>query len=65
MVNAAFSKPCSTVVKFESTSPDPSLPFKVFLAPEPINNTLHGLDIGNDHFYLKIKYTLQLIFLIL
>ena len=47
MVKPAFSKPCSHVVKFESTSPEPRPPFIVCLAPEPINNTLQGFGIGN------------------
>ena len=54
ILNPAFSKPSSHVVKnLDSTSPEPKPPFIVFLAPEPINNTLQGLDIGNWSFLFK------------
>ena len=42
------------MVKYlDSTSPEPKPPFIVSLAPEPINNTLPGLLIGNSSFLFK------------
>ena len=56
IVNPAFSKPSSQVVKYlDSTSPEPNPPFDVFRAPEPINNTEVGFSIGNSSFLLRNK----------
>ena len=54
MIKPVFFKPSSHVVKYlDSKSPEPNPPFNVFLAPEPINNTLQGLSIGNSSFLFK------------